>query len=200
MTRTANGPRAAAGSRRKEEIIRIATELFHEKGYHETSLDDIAERVGFSKPAIYYYFNSKDDILFEIVDRIVADALERIREIANRPGSAADRLHALLTENTKVILENLEANTVFYNSRGLLTPEREHDVREREREYTAVVRDLYVEGVRAGELRDIDPSVVTATLLGASIWTYQWFDPNGRLPKDQVAREVADMLMSGVRA
>src|SRR5690606_21057132 len=125
---------------------------------------------------------------------------ERIREIANRPGSAADRLHALLTENTKVILENLEANTVFYNSRGLLTPEREHDVREREREYTAVVRDLYVEGVRAGELRDIDPSVVTATLLGASIWTYQWFDPNGRLPKDQVAREVADLLMSGVRA
>lgn len=199
MTRTGSGPRAAAGSRRKVEIISTATSLFHEKGYHETSLDDIAERVGFSKPAIYYYFKSKDDILFAIVDRIVADALERIREIANRAGSVTDRLRALLTENTKVILENLEANTVFYASRGLLTPERERDVRDREREYTAVVRELYAEGVRAGELRDIDPAVATATLLGASIWTYRWFDPKGRLPIDQVAAEVAEMLLEGVR-
>lgn len=186
-------------ARRKSEILAAATKLFHEKGYSTTSLDDIADRVGFTKPAIYYYFKSKDDLLFEIVDGIVDDALSRIRDIVTREGSAAERLQDLLVENTRVILENLEANTVFYNSRGLLTPQREQDVRAREREYTQVVRDLYASGVRAGELRDIDPAVASSTLLGASIWTYRWFDATGRLSQERVARDVADLLMHGFR-
>lgn len=190
----------AAGSRRKAEILETATTLFHERGYHETSLDDIADRVGFTKPAIYYYFKSKDDILFAIVDSIVESALQRIRGIAAREASASERLHDLIAENTRVILENIEPNTVFYNSRGFLTPERESDVREREREYTRVVRDLYAEGVKAGEFLDMDPSVATSTLLGASIWSYRWFDPKGRLSRDRVARDVAKLLMDGFKA
>jgi len=191
--------RSAAGPQRKLEIIETATSLFHEKGYRETSLDDIADRVGFTKPAIYYYFKSKEDILFAIVDSIVDAALERIRTIARRDASPTERLHDLLAENTRVILENIEPNTVFYNSRGMLSLEREQDVRAREREYSQVVRDLYVEGVQAGEFLDIDPAVATATLLGASIWTYRWFDPAGRLPRERVAEDIARLLMSGFR-
>lgn len=188
-----------AATRRREEIIATATSLFTEKGYHETSLDDIADRVGFTKPAIYYYFRGKEDILFTIVDSIVESGLQRIRSIAGRDGSPAERLHDLLAENTRVILENIEPNTVFYNSRGLLSAEREEAIRERERKYTAVVRDLYAEGVKAGELADVDPAVATSTLLGASIWSYRWFDPHGRLSRDTVARDVADLLTNGFR-
>lgn len=199
MTTPPAGPRRREAGQRKQQIVDVAAELFHEKSYLATSLDDVAERIGFTKPAIYYYFKSKDDILFAIVDGIVDEALERIRAIAETDGSPAARLHALLVENTRVILENLAANTVFYNSRGLLTAEREQDVRRREREYTKVVRDLYAEGVRAGELRDIDPAVATSTLLGASIWTYRWFDPEGRLSHQRVAEDVAALLMDGLR-
>jgi TetR/AcrR family transcriptional regulator, cholesterol catabolism regulator len=190
-------PRNGLG--RREEIISVSTTLFREKGYHTTSLDDIADRIGFTKPAIYYYFKSKEEILFAIVDNVVRGALERMRAIADRNGSPADRLHDLLVENTRVVLENIEANTVFYNERGLLSAERERAIREREREYTNVVLDLYIEGVEAGELLDIDPRVATATLLGASIWAHRWFDGRGRLSIDQVADGVADLLQSGYR-
>jgi TetR/AcrR family transcriptional regulator, cholesterol catabolism regulator len=185
--------------RRREAIVATATSLFTEKGYHETSLGDIADQIGFTKPAIYYYFDSKEDILFSIVENIVESGLERIRLIARRGGSPSERLRDLLAENTRVILENIEANTVFYNSRGLLSADREEGIREREREYTQVVRDLYAEGVAAGEFMDLDPAVATATLLGASIWSYQWFDPRGRLSRDTVANDVADLLMNGFR-
>lgn len=188
-----------AKTERKQQIVETSTMLFKNQGYHATSLDDIADVVGFTKPAIYYYFKSKEDILFEIVDGIVSNALERIRLVAQGPGTPAERLHGLLIENTRAVLENLEGNTVFYNSRGMLSPEREQDVRERERVYTRVVRDLYVEGVEAGELLDIDPGVATATLLGASIWTYTWYAPEGRHPQEQVAQEVASLLFSGFR-
>jgi TetR/AcrR family transcriptional regulator, cholesterol catabolism regulator len=197
--KTSNAPASGAPSNgnRRDQIIAVSTALFRESGYHATSLDDVADRIGFTKPAIYYYFRSKEDILFTIVDEIVDGALERMRAIADRDGSPTDRLHDLLVENTRVILENIEANTVFYNERGLLSPERERDIREREREYTKVLRDLYVEGVEAGEFLDIDSRVATATLLGASIWAYRWFDAAGRLSVEEVAEDVAQLLMRG---
>lgn len=185
------------GNDRKDRIVEVATSLFREKGYHATSLEDIADRIGFTKPAIYYYFDSKEDILFTIVSSIVDAALKRIRAIANRDARPADRLHDLLVENTRVIIENLDANTVFYNERGLLSPAREREIRKREREYTEVVRDLYEEGVSIGDFVEMDSNVATATLLGASIWTYRWFDRKGRLSNEQVAQEVARFLRFG---
>ena len=184
---------------RKAQILDVSTALFHERGYHATSLDDIADRIGFTKPAIYHYFRSKEDILFAIVDEIVDRGLERLTAVADKRISAAERMHELLVENTRVILQNIDANTVFYNERGLLSPEREEAIREREREYTRVVRRIYSDGVEAGEFIDVDPAVATNTLLGASIWAYRWFDPGGRLSLGQVADEIATLLLNGYR-
>lgn len=187
-------------SGRKSQIIDVSTGLFREKGYHATSLDDIADRIGFTKPAIYYYFKSKEDILFAIVDEIVDSGLERMQAVAATDASPTEKMHDLLVENTKVILENLDANSVFYNERGLLSPEREEAIREREREYTRVARQIYIDGVAAGEFTDVDPALATATLLGASIWAHRWFDPNGSLTTDEVAEQIATLLLEGYRA
>jgi len=184
---------------RRTQILRVATTLFREKGYHRTSLDDIADQVGFTKPAIYYYFDSKEELLFAIVDGVVSSALERVQRIAAQDLSPLDRMNAILVENTRVVLENIDANTAFYNERGLLSPERERMVRDRERAYTTVLRDIYIEGVKAGDLLDIDPNVAISTLLGATIWVYRWYRPNGRLSIDETATSVADLLLNGYR-
>ncbi|KUP97005.1 TetR/AcrR family transcriptional regulator [Thermobifida cellulosilytica] len=192
-------PRGQSGHDRRAQIIEVATALFREKGYHVTSLDDIADRIGFTKPAIYYYFKSKEDVLFAIVSGIADEALARFRAIAQGPGTAGERIHALLVENTRTILRNPDANAVFYNERGLLSPEREQQMRRREREYTRIMRDLYAEGVASGELLDIDPAVATSTLLGASIWSYRWFNPKGRLSADEAAEQITRLLLHGYR-
>ena len=184
---------------RRTQILRVATTLFREKGYHRTSLDDIADQVGFTKPAIYYYFDSKEELLFAIVDGVVSGALERVQRIAAQDLSPLGRMNAILVENTRVVLENIDANTAFYNERGLLSPERERMVRDRERAYTTVLRDIYIEGVKAGDLLDIDPNVAISTLLGATIWVYRWYRPNGRLSIDETATSVADLLLNGYR-
>ncbi|WP_370324186.1 TetR/AcrR family transcriptional regulator [Euzebya sp.] len=184
---------------RKAQIIDVSTALFREKGYHATSLDDIADRIGFTKPAIYYYFKSKEDILFAIVDEIVDGALERMTAIAETDRSPTEKMHDLLAENTRVILENIDANTVFYNERGLLSAEREQAIRQREREYTRLVRQIYIDGVEAGEFTEVNPAVATNTLLGASIWAYRWFDPRGSLTIEEVAEQIATLLLEGYR-
>lgn len=185
---------------RRTQILRIATALFREKGYNGTSLEDIADRVGFTKPAIYYYFDSKEDLLFAIVEGVVSRALERVERIRAQQLPPLERMHAILVENTRVVLEHLDENTAFYNERGLLSPERERMVRDIERAYTQVLRDTYAEGVRSGDLLDIDPTVAVSTLLGATIWVYRWFRPGGRLSVEQVAEGVAELLLNGYRA
>jgi len=185
---------------RRSQILRIATELFREKGYHGTSLEDIADRVGFTKPAIYYYFDSKEDLLFAIVERVVSRALERVKAIQAQELPPVEAMHAILVENTRVVLEHLDENTAFYNERGLLSAERERMVRDIERAYTLVLRETYAEGVRTGDLLDIDPTVAVSTLLGATIWVYRWFRPGGRLSIEQVAEGVAQLLLNGYRA
>lgn len=198
-SRGLRAPKGRATGTRREEIIRISTDLFRRRGYHLTSLEDIADEIGFTKPAIYYYFKSKEDILFAIVEQIVDDGLGRAKRIATSPGPVIERLHAVLVAHTETTLQNLAANTVFYNERGLLSAERESLVRVKEREYTAVIKKLYREGVTRGELRDIDLVTAVSTLLGASIWSYRWFKPEGRMSVEEVARTIADMLVNGVR-
>jgi TetR/AcrR family transcriptional regulator, cholesterol catabolism regulator len=185
---------------RRSQILRIATELFREKGYHGTSLEDIADRVGFTKPAIYYYFDSKEDLFFAIVEGVVSRALERVERIRAQDLPPLERMHAILVENTRVVLEHLDENTAFYNERGLLSAERERMVRDIERAYTQVLRDTYIEGVASGDLLDVDPTVAVSTLLGATIWVYRWFRPGGRLSIEQVAEGVAELLLNGYRA
>lgn len=184
---------------RLAEIVSAATVLFRNKGYHATTLDDIAHQVGFTKTAIYHYCNSKEDILFAIVEEVAQEALHRIGAIAERDAPVVERLHAILVENARVVLENLDANAVFHSEGSLLSPARASMVRQRVREYTQLVRDLYVTGVANGELLDINPAVATATLLGATTWVYRWFNPQGRLSREQVAEQVAELLMAGYR-
>lgn len=182
---------------RKSQIIDVSTSLFREKGYHAASLDDVAERIGFTKPAIYHYFSSKEDILFEVIEQIVDRALQRMVAIAARPSSPTDKLRDVIIANTEAILENLDAHIVFFNARGLLSPDREDTIIESERIYTRVVRKIYQDGISAGEFLDIDPMVATSTILGASSWAYRWFDPHGRRTAKEVAHDVAALTMNG---
>lgn len=190
----------ADGVSRRVQILQVATELFRQGGYHSTSLDDIANAIGFTKPALYYYFDSKEDILFTIVSTHVDQALAWVRAIAAGQGTASERLHELLQASVRAVLENRDANTVFYDERNAMSPTREADMRQRERAYTKVVRDLYEEGVRSGEFVDRNPTVVTATIMGASIWAYRWYDDAGSLSIDDVAEEIWSLLAKGYLA
>lgn len=199
MATTRTDARRMPASEREAQIIDVATRLFRDGGYHATSLGDIADALGFSKPAIYHYFDAKEDILFSIVDGIVDRALARFEQILARGDGPTATMHELLLANTCVLLEHQDANTVFYDNRGLLSPEREAAIRELEREFTGIVRSTYVAGVEAGEFVDLDPAVATATLLGASISAYRWFDPDGPLSIEEVAEQIATIQLDGYR-
>lgn len=191
------GGSTTAGAGRRREILDVAERLFAKHGYASTSMDDVAEAVGVTKPAIYHYFRSKDDILLEIRQSIIDEALERVEGILEQDGSPARKLADLLVSHTETVLRRRRANKIFHEEHGLLSPERERSISGKDRRYEQVLRQLYAEGVEAGELRDVDPGIAVATLLGASNWSYRWFRPRGTYGADEMAALIVDLLLEG---
>lgn len=183
---------------RRDQVVAVATRLFSKQGFAATSLDDVAAEIGFTKAAIYYWFENKDEILFSIHDQIVSEAMARVRAIRAGGGTARDQLDAVITQHVQTLLANVEANTVFDRERHALSVGRQRSINRRDGEYERALREIYAEGVGDGTLRDIDPELAVGALLGAVNWTYRWF--RGRSPRriGEVTSALVDFVEHGV--
>ena len=191
------GGSTTAGAGRRREILDVAERLFARHGYASTSMDDVAEAVGVTKPAIYHYFRSKDDILLEIRQSIIDEALERVEGVLEAEGPPSRKLADLLVSHTETVLRRRRANKIFHEEHGLLSPDRERSISGKDTRYEKVLQQLYAEGVEAGELRDVDPGIAVATLLGACNWSYRWFRPRGQYSAEEMAALIVDLLLEG---
>ena len=183
---------------RREQIVEVATRLFSRGGYRGTTLDDIAAEIGFTKPAIYYWFDSKEAILFEIHDRIVRGSLERVAQIRANPGRAADQLRQVFSSHVETLLDNRAANEVFNRFQHELSPPRLRTIRARDAEYESLLREIYAEGVSDGSLCPLDPQVAVGAMLGAVNSMYRWYRPRGDLARADVVHQVLSVLEDGV--
>jgi len=186
--------------RRVNEILRVAAQVLAEKGYHNTSLEEIAERLDLAKASLYHYFESKEALLTAALGSVAEEAIRRLTSIAREPGPAADRLRRLIIEQLRIItVDYPELSRLF-----LAHLEWPEVVRGRiadwHAEHDAIFRAVIAEGVKAGELADIDVSVVRHNLTGALNFVPFWFKPQGRLPDQEAFERVADsvLLMFGV--
>lgn len=191
------GGSTAAGAGRRQEILAVAERLFWQKGFHASSMDDVAEAVGLTKPAIYHYFKSKDDILLEIRQSIMDAMMELTEGVLDADGSPATKLRNILVAHTEMVLRRQRANKIFHEEQDAIADRRDRSIRRSESQYEDVLRGLYAEGVAAGELREVDPGIAVATLLGAINWSYRWFRPKGELRAPQMAEVIVDLLLHG---
>jgi AcrR family transcriptional regulator len=136
------------GPNRREEVIEVSARLFRQAGYQTTTLDDVANAMGFTKAAIYHYFDSKEDILFEIHKRLITAAVERAGAIVDGPGDAADKFSRILVDHIETATQNMDENTVFFDEHNLLSSERREVIRNLERRYEGLLRQLYRRGVK----------------------------------------------------
>src|SRR5438034_1922047 len=142
-------------SARREELTRIAARLFAERGYAGTSLGDLADALGVQKPSLYHHIDSKEDLLWEVA----RDGAERFHAALDGlpDGPTTERIRLALRAHLAVVAEQLEVATVFVREWRFLGGERRATFAAERRRYEERVRELFREGVAAGELRtDLD--------------------------------------------
>jgi TetR/AcrR family transcriptional regulator, cholesterol catabolism regulator len=184
---------------RELEIYEAAAELFHRKGYAATTLQDIAEAVGLLKGSLYYYIDTKEDLLYRITRSIHEDAMVNLQEAAALEGGPDERLHAFARGHVSAFGRRLTWIRVFYTEHGALTGERRREIMSERRQYERFVEDLVVEGQRQGIFCPaLDTRIVMNGILTMINSVYLWYRP-GRDSLDEVARVYADLAVRGLR-
>jgi TetR/AcrR family transcriptional regulator, cholesterol catabolism regulator len=185
----------------RQRLLDAAATVFRDKGYAGARLSDIAERAEMHVPGVYYYFDSKEALVEEVLRAGVARAYDFVEErVAAVPqGSPAlDRLRAAIEGHVLVVLEIGDYTSANIRIFGQLPD----DIRKRhlaqQRGYGDLWRGLLEDARAAGELRlDLDLSVLRMLILGALNWTVEWFRP-GSLPAAEVAHNATTMICEGV--
>jgi AcrR family transcriptional regulator len=185
--------------RRRQEILEAAAEVFHQKGYKATSIQDIADAVGILKGSLYYYITSKEDLLFEILQDVHQQGIQNLERIESAPGTPLQRIRAFVTVHVTHNAENLVKMAVFFHDFRSLSPER--------REIIVAERDLYDQHLRAliaaaqkdgSVCPDVDPKLASIQILGMMNWIYHWYRPGGSLSVSDLAGTMADFVVAGL--
>ncbi|HET9952466.1 MAG TPA: TetR/AcrR family transcriptional regulator [Candidatus Eisenbacteria bacterium] len=193
----AHSPRVRAKrERRRLEILRAALRAFRDRGYHQTTLDDIAARLDVRKSALYHYFPDKESILYEChreslgeLGRIVAEA----RDLA----TPRERLRHVIREHVRVMTNTLEGSPLAFEVTAL-SPERQTEIIAARDRYEREVRRLVEQGIREKDFRRVDAKVAAFAMLGAINWIARWYRPEGALQADTLGAQFADQMLDGL--
>ncbi len=184
-------------STRRAELTRAAARLFAEKGYHGTSVGDLAEALGLQKGSLYTHIDSKADLLWEVA-REGAEAFHEALDALPEDGPVLDRIRAALRAHLRVVAEQLDIATVFVREWRYLEGERREQFVAERRRYEERIRALFREGREVGELRtDLDDGTAALLALSAANWAYTWLRPGA--DTDELADRFTAQLLDGMR-
>jgi TetR/AcrR family transcriptional regulator, cholesterol catabolism regulator len=182
---------------RRDELTRQAARLFAEKGYHGTSIGDLAEAMGVQKGSLYAHIDSKADLLWEVA-REGAAAFHAALDGLDDTLPATEKIRLALRAHLRVVAEQLDVATVFIREWRYLEGERRDEFVAERRRYEERFRALFREGRELGELRtDLDDATATLLALSAANWAYTWIRPD--TDTDALAERFFDVLLDGMR-
>lgn len=186
---------------RREQIQEVAGRLFSERGYHATSMRDLAGQLGMQGGSLYAHISGKEDLLVEIVQQAARQFDAALLPLQGEPLPADRKLREAMERHIQVVADNMESATVFFHEWKHLSPEAYAHVTGWRDTIDAFYRDLVAEGIRGGVFRpDLDVKMTANLILSAVNWTYTWYRPGGPLTPGDVAERYADMLLVGLRA
>lgn len=197
--RSSRSAKATSGRNRRQEYIDAAATVFYQRGYDTATVGDIAEALDVTKAALYYYFDSKEALLYEIIREMHLVNLANLETAEAHTGSARVRLSKYFTGHAEVNLAHLEKATVVYRDLGYLSDERRREIVVLRDKTQAFVRDLLVEAVSEGAVCTLADIGLTSIEMFTTVNSvFSWYQPTGALQPKQAARHVADFVIAGI--
>lgn len=182
----------------RDDILEAAAQVFRQKGFHGASMANIAEAVNLQKASLYHHVSSKQEILFELLDRALELLLERISPMAAQSIPAEERLRLMVREYLQILAENTDLSAVLlFEHRSLEGKQHARHVPNRDK-FEALWREVLAEGVRSKRIACENIPLATRAILGIMNWTITWYRPDGDLTIEQIADQYSNLLLNGL--
>lgn len=183
----------------RQEILRVAARLFQQRGYHATSMNDVAAALKLSKGGLYHHFQSKDEILFELMSHALDITEQRVIEPVRSIRDPEERLRALIRLHVDVVLSVRDREiTVLLHENHPLPPSLRRQINARKKGYIRFLERLIAEVQQCrGAIPAVSARAATFALLGMINWLYQWYKQEGTLSAQQIAQEYTEIFFAG---
>ncbi len=183
---------------RRQQIIDTAVQLFYTIGYEGASLRDLARNVGINKATIYHYFDSKEEILFHILDLVGQSLLGGLIEANKSSDDPMKRLEAMVRFQLGYMEGNLERIRVLVEEQKSLGPELAKKTKIVQGEILKLYENVLEECMAKGQIRKLHKATAAFSIIGQINWLYHWYRPDGELSIGQLVDEVTSILLYGL--
>lgn len=191
-------PATTKGERREQEILHAAADLFFEKGFHATTLEDIAKVVGIRKSGLYYYSQTKDEFLFRVLQEGMQVMLDELQAVCASGDEPKERLRRAVENHVQKIHTHWSMMGVILREERSVSARRRGDYVAMRDAYEGMFRGMIREGVETGAFRRCDPALVTRAILGMCGWLAVWYRPGGRLAPEAITDQFMDLILAGL--
>jgi AcrR family transcriptional regulator len=184
-------------SGKREAVLRMAAQVFNERGFVASTLDEVAERLNITKPTLYYYVDSKDEILYECVRMGLTMLQEAIQAAGTSGGSALDKLVVAMRKYAEIVAMDF-GMCVIRVGEDPLPPESQRRLRRIKAAIDQEFRELIRQGINEGSINACDPKITAFALVGALSWIGRWYRPGGALTPAQIAEHFIALMVNGL--
>ncbi len=185
--------------RARDAILQAAAETFRQKGFDRATMEDLAAQLGLLKASLYYYFQSKYDILYEILRGARQEVLRRLETVASSDLPPREKLHQAIVAFVTAFDHNYPALSVAVYERldrGVPAIDEMKAIRRRVQQlWDRMIRQAAREGVIRN---DLDLRVVSFAIIGMINWMSQWYEKDGRLSSEEIAHVFAELALNGL--
>jgi AcrR family transcriptional regulator len=184
---------------RLEEVLESAANIFFTKGFHATSIEDVARDVGMLKGSLYYYIKSKDDLLFRLLLAGIEDSDAFIAQHIDPDGEPMAQLERAIRAQIDYIIENRVPFGLFLHEFDSLSGKRQHKLIAVMSRYNNRFVELVKKGQAEGKLIAGEPWIVVNGILGMCNWLYRWYDPVQASDPEKIKNVFVEMIFEGIR-
>ena len=183
---------------RREQILDCAARLFSERGYEATTLGDLAAAAGIAKATLFHYFSTKEQILFSLYSQTMDMALSSLKSVQPNDDPAVE-LKAMLRDHALGIMTNQRLHRIFFGEENGLEAEHLKRIRIQQAESINLIADRVIALQRAKRVpRSVHPRVAAQGLLGMGSFTYQWFQRDREISKEEIADFISTLALRGL--
>jgi TetR/AcrR family transcriptional regulator, cholesterol catabolism regulator len=188
-----------ATSHSRQEILRAAARLFQQRGYHATSMSDVAAALKLSKGGLYHHFKSKDEILFHLMDHAMDISREQVIDRVRGIADPEERLRTLIRLHIGVVLRERDREiTVMLHENHPLPPALRRRINARKKDYVHFVESMIAEVGKARKSKGtVTARAAAFALMGMINWIYQWYRPEGPLQEEDLVRQYTEIFFAG---
>jgi len=179
---------------RLDEILKVAAAVFRKRGYHGGTLEEVAKKLRIKRPALYYYFRSKEDVLRILLTRAMRIGLADLERVTAIDDPRA-RFEAAVVHLVELVARERDVISVYFQESETVMRAAGREARDIEKRYLERFREIVVDALAHAGTRDVDAGIATFTVLGMCSWTYKWLRVAGPKTPREIARDMSRIIL-----